>query len=66
MKKLVGTLLAVLFYAFEILGWFFMYAVAVFAVTDGAMVGKIGVLFMLIASVLSACGLFHAVLKWGA
>ena len=65
MKKLIMKLLFVLYHVFEILGWFFMYALLVCAVTDGAMVGKLGVIMMLIASVISAFGLFVEILKWG-
>lgn len=66
MKRFISIMLSVLFFAFEIMGWFFVYALTVYVITDGAMVGKIGVLMMLLASVLSTFGLMVAVLKWGA
>ena len=66
MKRFISIFLSVLFFAMEIMGWFFVYALAVYFITDGAMVGKLGVLMMLIASILSTLGLFFAVLKWGA
>lgn len=65
MKKLISKLISAMFFASEIMGWFFMYALAVYLINDGAMVGRLGVLLMLIASVLSAFGLSLAVLKWG-
>lgn len=64
-KKTIGILLSMLFFLMEVLGFFFAYALAVYAATDGAMIGKLGVLLMLIASLLSTFGLFVAVLKWG-
>jgi hypothetical protein len=59
-------MLSVLFFAFEIMGWFFVYALTVYVITEGAMVGKVGVLMMFLASVFSTLGLMVAVLKWGA
>jgi hypothetical protein len=58
-------MLSVLFFAFEIMGWFFVYALTVYVITEGAMVGKVGVLMMFLASVFSTLGLMVAVLKWG-
>lgn len=65
MKRLIRALLSILFFTMEILGWFFLYALIVFAATDGAMCGRWGVAGMLVAAVLSTLGLFVAVLKWG-
>lgn len=66
MKKIVSIMLSVMFFAFEMMGFFFAYALAVYFATDGAMVGRIGVFIMLIASILSTFGLYLAILKWGA
>ena len=65
MKRFLKFLLSILFFAMEILGWFFLYALIVFVATDGAMCGRWGVAGMLVAAALSTLGLFAAVLKWG-
>ena len=65
MKRLIRALLSILFFTMEILGWFFVYALAVFLLTDGAMCGRRGAIGMFAAAVLSAFALFLAVLKWG-
>ncbi len=64
-KKIIGIMLSTLFFLMEFLGFFFVYALAVYSITDGAMVGKLGVFLMLIASALSTFGLMFAVIKWG-
>ena len=66
MKMFISTMLSVMFLAIEIIGWFFVYALIVYHITNGAMVGKFGTLMMYVASVLSTLALFVAVLKWGA
>ena len=64
-KKTIGILLSALFFLIEIFGFFFVYALAVYVASDGAMVGRLGMLLILVASILSTFGLFLAVLKWG-
>lgn len=63
MKRVIAIILGALFFMMEAAGFFFAYALAVYWITDGAMVGKIGVLLMLIASVASAFSLAVAILK---
>ena len=63
MKRVIKRILSALFFLMEAAGFFFTYALAVYWITDGAMVGKMGVLMMLIASVASAFGLIVAILK---
>ena len=65
MKRLIQGLLGLLFFTMEICGWFFVYAMILYFVTDGAMCGRWGVAGMIVAAALSTFALFKAVLKWG-
>ena len=63
MKRVIQKILSALFWLMEAVGFFFAYALAVYWITDGAMVGKMGVLLMMIASVASTFGLMVAIIK---
>lgn len=63
MKRVIAVTLGALWLLMVAVGFFFSYAVSVYWITDGAMVGKIGVILMVIASVASAVGLAVAILK---
>lgn len=64
-KSIIGWLLSTIFFMVQILGFFFMYALVVFRITNGRMLGWIGYAVMFAAAVLSAYGMMLVVVKWG-
>ncbi len=60
MKKFVWWMIDVLRLIMETLGFLFMYAFIIYAVTDGAMVGKIGWILTAVGAAASASLLYFA------